>query len=848
MSTQVTMGTGAFNKFLLYGDLSGHTGGSSVTSPDLIPDTSFSIDGVPYPYAVTQFSFRPNQDVKSEDTGHGVVRIAWEELENSGNLTITIEDVPFNELDGFVNTLLEAKPFRWLGFRGRRYRTNGFTVDYAPEKDRQYYRINLQCVAYRPHKNLPPIPGTEIFPMLDIKRHGAKGPEDYIIHVDGLESWIAMFHTNGLVAWDSNTGISYSVEESITRGGLVSFYGTMAYAVYGTETQTFMRELSPSKGFTNRRKVVDVPYDKNTHFLNGDTLYFISNGQLRYTTFPQNSIQTVAGFPSGARVNPIGTPRFLYSGTTTYGDVVQNCPEDALGVSMTSRNRALLFRSSGVHLYSATPTATGVVLEGPALGADGNPVIVDVCLDMQEFGIFGSPGLPEGYWFRDMDSEVVAEYMPDTAMDSPTVALVYSAETLAEEGTGLTDLELLSNYLQLVAPGALDGAGVVHPAMTELADGGSPALGGIPDDNLGPTTLITGSVGTSNLDITAAGTVESARFWVEATIDAEAALETYVSISDGAWQQLTTPTYTESGVNGTLFVYEAVPGLTQGFNADGQTFKFRIDASTQDVDTDNVKLYSAALAIDSLGYDQPKVLIYTSRWTTSLLNTMGAFGFTNVTQDNTLTTQEIIDAEYDLVVFENYVWDVPEAEVDLATTLWNAGVNIWTGGNDSTTLLPHTVSAYSAGAVPYGWYPVTENRLTYDVTWAGHSDGHWNITAVHPDAIVHAYSDAAYTNPALIEMVHANGAKWVHDQFGNILGGANNIIANIVVYTSGKPKTFDTNGDGSLETTLIQKSALIRSSYADTPVYWTNMRGVHHNGYRYYPFTDQHVFQVFPLL
>ena len=632
------------------------------TSPDLNPGEELRIDGNHVPYPVTRFDFRPNEDVSTIDTGHGIVRIAWDELENSGTLDLTVDDVPAHELDSFLSLLLESKAYRWLSFRGRRYRVSGFTPSYQPHEDTEHYTVDIQCVAYRPHKSLPPVPGTEIFPLVDVRRKGGKSVHDRILHVAGIESWLALFLTSGVTAFDTETGTSYTVEESIDAAGLVAFYDDTAYVCYGSGGKTVLRSFSPSKGFTANRRVIDVPFSLDTHTLQSDTLYFVDGGQLKALTFSQSAVKTVNGAPTGLRINPIGDPAYLHHasssmGGTRWGSTFYNCPADVKGAVMSGTDRAIVFKQDGAYLYRATITELGAELGAPILDGDGNPTRLDAITDLDRFGIFGSPGLPEGYWMVGKERQELEPYMPAGADASPTEAF------LNNESDFYT-----SNMLAGFYPGEwLAFEADPYSVYIDLAWSLDPyTYSGINSDD--PSTATEGPslahVQTEPYVIRVSEPVVATRFWYEATVPEGGYVKAYAKVGDAPWQECGVQLVTEHGAGG-YPLYEGALPLEPGRSYQGQSLTMRFELFTPDVKGE------------------------------------------------------------------------------------------------------HTHVRYLA----------------------------WTIST-----------------------------------------------------SRGQGLLVDTDDDGVLEAPITRREALLRSSYADGAVAWENLRGVHYNGYTYFAYTDQHVYQVFPLI
>lgn len=369
----------------------------NLTAPDLL-----YIDGVLLDYDLVQWDFQPNKDIYVEDTGFGTVRIAWPELESSGVLSFTLDMVPQAELESVLGTLLEVRQQRWLSYRGRRYRVVGFTLTYRPlPSTPEYYSIDVTCAAYRPHKSLPPVPGTEIYPVADVRRYGGLSTDDRILWVGGFKGWVLVMTTASLTAWNPTTGARHTHFTPVDVGGLCSWADGVAYVCWGYEGRTYLKSLT-LEGFRPGQVVVDVPFSLQTHRLQSDTLSFVEAGVLKQVNFYQQSVSVVMGAEANLRVNPLGAPAFFTSApSTTQPFTFANVPADTLGVFASGEERALVFRPSGVYLHA---------LAGQVVGAQLRQM--DATDNLQRFGVFGAPGYPEGYWLKEADTVVMEPYVP----------------------------------------------------------------------------------------------------------------------------------------------------------------------------------------------------------------------------------------------------------------------------------------------------------------------------------------------------------------------------------------------------------------------------------------------------
>ena len=403
--------------------------------PDLLPGNQLRIDGVPVPYEVGSFSFQPNEDVSSIDTGFGVVSVAWPELESSGVLSFSLEDVPKAGVPALLSLLTETRRYRWLSFRGRRYRVSGFTPDYAPDEHTRTYSFNISCTAYRPHKSLPPVPGTEVYAVADVRRYGGVRHDDEILHVGGLETEFVIFTTGGLCLWNQFSGHRALLKTDIDAAGSVSYYEGYLYVAYGSAGQTVLRRVRRSGGFLPDNLTLDVPYRPDTHTLQGDTLYFTQSGVLKKLPFTQGRVADVPDAPPGIRVNRLQNPLFLYDKNTNFGNTVSYVPADILGVGMSGEERALVFKADGLYLYRAHLDNKRVELSVPVTNSTGQSTKVASAKDVQRFGLFGNPAMPEGYWLVDKDVTALEPFEPtQESVEQPYY--IATGAHLAESATG----------------------------------------------------------------------------------------------------------------------------------------------------------------------------------------------------------------------------------------------------------------------------------------------------------------------------------------------------------------------------------------------------------------------------
>jgi hypothetical protein len=383
------------------GTLGAVSGNQASPEPNLTAPDLLYVDGVALDYDLAQWDFRPNKDIHVEDTGFGVVRIAWPELESSGTLSFTLDFVPQADLETVLGVLLDVRPQRWLSYRGRRYRVQGFTPSYSPiPSNPDYYRIEVSCVAYRPHRSLPPVPGTEIYPIADVRRYGGLSTQDRILWLGGFAGWLVVVTTSGLTAWDPASGKRFTHFTPVDSAGLLSHADGMAYVVWGYAGRTYFKALN-LQGFQPEYLVLDVPFSPYTHRLNSDTLTFVEGGVLKRVSYYQASTKPVPGAPSGLRVNPLGSPAFLStSPTSDYPDTLANVPPDALGAFCSGKQRVLVFRPGGVYLHALTENVVGSELRQ-----------LETCTQLTRFGVFGAPGFPEGYWLKEADRVVQEPYV-----------------------------------------------------------------------------------------------------------------------------------------------------------------------------------------------------------------------------------------------------------------------------------------------------------------------------------------------------------------------------------------------------------------------------------------------------
>lgn len=426
--------------------------------PNLHPEEALRVDGEEVPYAVTQFSFQPNKDVTTVDTGLGVVRVAWPELESSGILSLTLEDVPSAELPDVLSLLNTTKRYRWLSFRGRRYRVFGFTPSYSPTQDTRYYRINLSCTAYRPHKALPPVPGTELYTLADVRRYGAGGANDEILGVANAGQLLVVFTSNAVCLWSTDTGWRERLLVPDVIPGQLSREGDDYYCAFGSGDDTLFARirgysgavlniLNPSASqqehWVTPASRISVPYSPHTHSLVGDILYYIVGTELRRIRHLTGTSSVIDTLPAGTRYNPVGSPIYLFPGESERSDGVQNVPTNVLGVARSGAERALVFREDGVLTYELDTSSPSPGLGASVKDDDGSESFLSRASALQRFGIFGNPGYPEGYWLIDETLSADEPYMDEDASSSPALVINETTDEMTEQGGSVYESTLL---------------------------------------------------------------------------------------------------------------------------------------------------------------------------------------------------------------------------------------------------------------------------------------------------------------------------------------------------------------------------------------------------------------------
>lgn len=385
-----------FYRVMELGNLSGTPLKQAQTEPNLKVGDELFIDGVFLPYPVTRFEYRPTADVTEDDVGFGPVRVAWPELQGSGQVSFRVEDVPVSALDDLEALLTDPRARRWLSWRGRRYRADGFEFTYEPDPDVPgMYVFNVECTVQRPYRALPPVPGTDVWPVLHLKHVGG-GVRDRILHVAVHWPYMAVFHTAGVAVWDMDGGGKAVLAEPVAAG----------LGFFQTQPRLSLAKPEYVLPFKDGQGRLAVAWFDGERFFRATSRTDLAvggvaqlSGRLLLADGPDGvyafdpGLQRVAPFALGQRLNPAGSPLFL--SPTAQPAAAYPAAADVRMVWPVGEERALVVTGGGFYLHAARAQGDGLeVLQRLSVVEEG--------LTLEAFGVFGAPRYPNGYWYAEV--------------------------------------------------------------------------------------------------------------------------------------------------------------------------------------------------------------------------------------------------------------------------------------------------------------------------------------------------------------------------------------------------------------------------------------------------------------
>ena len=153
--------------------------------------------------------------------------------------------------------------------------------------------------------------------------------------------------------------------------------------------------------------------------------------------------------------------------------------------------------------------------------------------------------------------------------------------------------------------------------------------------------------------------------------------------------------------------------------------------------------------------------------------------YSNVIHKNDLSSNEIISGNYDLVFFNDDCWTVPTT----ANSIFSAGINIFSVGNDSTSALD-IISASIADSKLGAHKKVINNSLTYYLPdlIAGGEDS-LNLIKFVDEATVLYKNNTNNIEYDSLGYIKKNDKTWLHSQYNS-----DKYIIPIIQFTLGELK------------------------------------------------------------
>lgn len=342
-----------------------------------------------------------------DDVGFGAIRIAWPELQGSGQLSLRLEDVPATDLDNLEALLNAPKPKRWLSWRGRRYRADGFEFSYEPDPEVPgLYAFSVECTVQRPYRALPPVPGTDVWPILHLKNIGG-GVHDRILHVAVHWPYMAVFHTAGVALWNMDSGTKVVHAETVQNGlGLWQSQPKLGqlppeYLIAFVDEQGRLVVLwFDGEGFFRSPSRTALSVGRHAHYDGRQLFVDTPNGLWAFDP----NLQQLNSYDGNLRLNPSTSPLFL-------SEVPK--PNAAYPLSSSTRmvwpvgkDKALCVEDGGIYLHKATHKDDAALEINERIRA-----LVDG-VTIENAGVFGSVGFPSGYWYAE---PVVTETVTSSA-------------------------------------------------------------------------------------------------------------------------------------------------------------------------------------------------------------------------------------------------------------------------------------------------------------------------------------------------------------------------------------------------------------------------------------------------
>ncbi len=420
-----------FAKTLEAGSL-GLVSSQAEVEPNLDAPFELWVDDTKLLYPITQWSFTPNEDVVVDDVGYGPVRVAWPELQASGVLSFTLDDVPAADIPTLRSLFLKPKTKRWLAFRGRRYQADEFEFSERPDNTRfgELYSVSVTTSVYRPYIGLPSVPGTRIWPILSIRRMQGS------VHARILEVFVVypkMFvvHSEGVYMQDLETGTWDFTPASLAYGIDAMYWYTesdntrwYAIAVADDNANPIVFFLRENK-FTSR--VLRPPVQATKGRFYGKKLLLETSGNVYALDINESSLTP---HQLNARINLAGTPLLLSS--TEKNNTVYPAPSDMLWAIPADNRRMLVASTNAIAIYEVTKE-----LKGYRLDRLIRTLVTD---NIERAGYFGKPGFLEGYWYTRVPQTRPLRWYPVGSVPS------WSNHRTDSDGDGWTDANEVLRY------------------------------------------------------------------------------------------------------------------------------------------------------------------------------------------------------------------------------------------------------------------------------------------------------------------------------------------------------------------------------------------------------------------
>lgn len=161
-------------------------------------------------------------------------------------------------------------------------------------------------------------------------------------------------------------------------------------------------------------------------------------------------------------------------------------------------------------------------------------------------------------------------------------------------------------------------------------------------------------------------------------------------------------------------------------------------------------------------------LLYLSTYTNApFITRLKALGY-NITSNSSLTNIDEIK-KYDIVISDGHYWSVENAA--LLNKLYNNGVKLITGGNDTGNSILPIVSSQNVGSeANLNIDRVVKNEATFALP--SYNPGNDSSSYIITQAMTNSkiwYKTTSFNSPSILSIQNGRGGEWIHTQ--SILGG-----------------------------------------------------------------------------